>query len=286
MVACNKTLEIMAENEIIRLTSLAAKLRNKSLLMALNAGKNGAHLGGGLSLVEVFATLYGSVLKFDSKNPNDNNRDRVVISKGHCVLSYYSVLNEYGFISNDELSKFETNGSLLHGHATRNVPFGIEFSGGSLGLGLSYAIGVALAGKIDNQNYKVYAIVGDGECNEGIVWEAFMSASHFKLDNLVVIVDHNKLQYDGNVDVVMNMGSLKDKLTVFGFNACEVDGHSVEQLLKAFRSSVLEKPQAIIANTVKGKGVSFMENRKEWHHSVLTQEQFELAMSEQTIKIV
>jgi transketolase len=263
--------------------TLAAKLRNNSLKMALDAGKSGAHLGGGLSLVEVFATLYGAVISDRNKNPANLNHDRVIISKGHCVLSYYSVLNEYGLLSDEDIASFETNGSILHGHATRDLSRGIEFSGGSLGLGLSYAIGVALAGKINNRPYKVYAIVGDGECNEGIVWEAFMSATHFQLDNLTVIVDHNKLQYDGDVMTIMNMGSLKVKLDAFGFNTNEVDGHDVEQLFDAFQNHIPNKPNAIVANTVKGKGVSFMENKKEWHHSVLTQEQYDLAMSEQLI---
>ena len=264
---------------------LAAKLRNNSLKMALNAGKNGAHLGGGLSLVEVFATLYGAVISEENINPTNINHDRIIISKGHCVLSYYSVLNEIGLLSNEDIACFETNGSFLHGHATRDVKRGIEFSGGSLGLGLSYAIGVALAGKINKSSYKVYAIVGDGECNEGIVWEAFMSAAHFKLDNFTVIVDSNKLQYDGNVETIMNMGSLKTKLEAFGFYTDEVDGHDVNQLYEAFQHYKLNTPHAIVANTIKGKGVSFMENKKEWHHSVLTLEQYNIAMSEQSIKI-
>jgi transketolase len=250
----------------------------------LDAGKNGAHLGGGLSLVEVFATLYGGIIAVDANDPFNENHDRVVISKGHCVLSYYSVLHKFGYLSDDDIAGFETNGGILHGHATRDVKRGIEFSGGSLGLGLSYAIGVALAGKLNNRTYRVYAIVGDGECNEGIVWEALMSAAHFKLDNLTVIVDHNKLQYDGEVSTVMNMGSLKTKLDAFGFHTNEVDGHDVGQLFEAFQDKTFGKPHAIIANTVKGKGVSFMEHKKEWHHSVLSQDQFDTAMMEQTIK--
>jgi transketolase len=283
MVECKQS--VMDKETKLKIITLAAKLRNNSLKMALDAGKSGAHLGGGLSLVEVFATLYGVVISDEFKNPSNLNHDRVVISKGHCVLSYYSVLHEYGLISDEDIASFETNGSILHGHATRDLIRGIEFSGGSLGLGLSYAIGVALAGKINNRPYKVYAIVGDGECNEGIVWEAFMSAAHFKLDNFTVIVDHNKLQYDGNVTTIMNMGSLKEKLDAFGFHTNEVDGHDVEQLFDAFQNYMPHKPHAIVANTVKGKGVSFMENKKEWHHSVLTQEQYDLAMSEQSIKI-
>lgn len=266
----------------IRITELARIIRNRSLKMAFDAGKNGAHLGGALSLVEVFATLYGGgIVSVDSQYPKYENRDRVIISKGHCVLSYYSVLNELGFLSDQDISSFETNGSSFHGHATREVERGIEFSGGSLGLGLSYGVGVALAGKLNKRSYQVYVIIGDGECNEGIIWEALMSAAHFKLDNLTVIIDHNKLQYDGEVKSVMNMGSLKSKLDVFGFYTQEVDGHNVCELFDAFQNRITEKPRSIIANTIKGKGVSFMENKKEWHFSVLSQEHYDIAISEQ-----
>ncbi len=268
-----------------QIIALAAKLRKKALKMALDTGKTGSHLGGALSLVEVFATLYGEIVSINSHNPTDENRDRIIVSKGHCVLAYYAVLNELGFLSDQDILSFETNGSALHGHATRNVSRGIEFSGGSLGMGLSYAIGVALAGKLNNRSYRTYVIIGDGECNEGIVWEALMSASHFHLDNLTVIIDHNKLQYDGNVTTIMNMGSLKTKLEAFGFYANEVDGHNVCHLYDAFQNKSSDKPNAIVANTVKGKGVSFMENKKEWHFSILTQEQYDIAMSEQLIKI-
>lgn len=275
-------------NEMIKdseqkLIHLSAKIRNKSLEMAFHSGKNGAHLGGALSLVEVFATLYGAVVKLDPENPDDPGRDRVIVSKGHCVLSYYAALHESGFIPAEELERFETNGSLLHGHATRNLSLGIEFSGGSLGMGLSFAVGVALVGKRDQKKYRVFTIVGDGECNEGIVWESFMSAAHFKLDNLTVIIDSNKLQYDGNTTSIMDMGDLKGKLSAFGFYPLEVDGHNVSELFEALQFSVVDKPVAIVANTVKGKGVSFMEYRKEWHHGILTKELYDQAMSEQIL---
>ncbi|HQN15274.1 MAG TPA: transketolase [Bacteroidales bacterium] len=274
----------MNQTTELRIIELATKLRFKSLKMAFEAGKNGAHLGGGLSLVEVFATLYGGIASVDSKSPDKETRDRIIVSKGHCVLPYYSVLNELGFISDEELAGFETNGAPLYGHATRNLSFGIEFSGGSLGLGLSYAIGVALACKIGNRKNRIYVIVGDGECNEGIVWEALMSATHFSLDNLTVIIDHNKLQYDGNVAAIMNMASYKEKLEAFGFHVIDVDGHNIVELYEAFQNNISGKPSAIIANTIKGKGVSFMENKKEWHFSTLTQEQYNQAISEQVNK--
>lgn len=260
---------------------LAKKLRKKSLEMALKVGKLGSHLGGGLSTIEIFAALYGGVLNFDSHNPNNDERDRVIVSKGHCVLAYYSVLHEMGFLTDKELGSFEMNGSLFHGHATRSITHGIDFSGGSLGLGFSYGVGVAIAGKLKQLPYHVYVIIGDGEMNEGIIWESFMSASHFKLDNLTVIIDNNKLQYDGKCESIMNMGSMKDKLNAFGMFTIEVDGHDVNQLDSAFRTNSNGMPKAIIANTVKGKGVSFMEHRVEWHHSTLSREQFDIAMSEQ-----
>lgn len=269
------------ENKLIH---YAAQIRNHCLKMALGVGKNGSHLGGALSLVEVFATLYGEILYVDASKPDDVNRDRVVISKGHCVLAYYSALYSKGFISKEEVEKFETNGAVLHGHATRDVSMGVEFSGGSLGLGISYAIGVALAAKINKLPYHTYVIIGDGECNEGIVWEALMSASHYKLDNLTIIVDDNKLQYDGKPEDVMNMGSLAKKFESFGHFVINVDGHSVKELYHAFNQKRENMPKVIIADTIKGKGVSYMEGYKEWHHNVLSQENYDLAMSEQAIK--
>ena len=261
--------------------NLATNLRNRALKMALDCGNNGSHLGGGLSTIEIFATLYGAVMNFDLNHPFWEDRDRLIVSKGHCVLAYYSVLNHVGFISDDELLSFETNGSFLHGHATRNLNKGIEFSGGSLGMGMPYAVGVALAGLLKNLSYHVYVIVGDGECNEGSVWEAFMSAAHHKLYNLTVIIDDNKLQFDGESEKVLNLGSLREKMDSFGFYTQSVDGHSVESLFSALTQRSYDKPNAIIADTVKGKGVSFMEHKKEWHHSRLSTAQYELACTEQ-----
>lgn len=274
----------MEDQKYPELNYLAARIRNKSLEMAFKAGKKGAHLGGALSLAEVFAVLYGGLLKVNPSDPENEGRDRVIVSKGHCVLSYYAALNESGFIADTELEEFETNGSLLHGHATRHLKMGIEFSGGSLGMGLSFAVGTALAAKLKKQTHRVITIIGDGECNEGIVWEAFMSATHFRLDNLTVIIDHNKLQYDGTVDAVMDMGDLKQKMEAFGFHTICVDGHSVSGLFSALSHRIPGKSLCVIANTIKGKGVSFMENNKEWHHGILTPVLYEQALSEQTIK--
>lgn len=256
-------------------------MRLRSLKMAYNAGNNGAHLGGGLSAIEIFATLYGSVLRYDVKNPLTDLRDRLIVSKGHCVLAYYTALAQVGFLTEDDLNQFEKNGSFLHGHASRNLDKGIEFSGGSLSLGMSFAVGVAIAIKKRNLNSHVYVIVGDGECNEGLIWEAAMSASHYELSNLTIIVDNNNLQYDGETTKIMNMLSLSEKFNAFGFNTIEVDGHDLEKLLQAMNNKFIGKPNAIIAHTIKGKGVSFMENVKEWHHSILSLSQYEQAISEQ-----
>lgn len=267
--------------KIEELKKLSYKLRKQSLDIAFSAGRNGAHLGGGLSTIEIFSTLYGAVMKFDSSSPLSEDRDRLIISKGHCVLAYYSVLNHFGFLSDEEIALFEKNGAFLHGHATRSLEHGIEFSGGSLGMGLPFAVGIALALKKKQNRRKVYCIVGDGECDEGSIWEALMSAAHFRLDNLVVIVDKNGLQYDGPTEDIMKANSLTSKFQSFGFETMEVDGHSEKELYNSFTSfSSKGMPKAIIAKTVKGKGVSFMENVKEWHHSVLNEAQYTQALEE------
>jgi transketolase len=263
-----------------QLELISRKMRIKAIKMAYKAGSNGAHLGGGLSAVEIFSTLYNSVLKFDVQNPFDDTRDRLILSKGHAVLAYYTALWCAGFLSEDELNQFEINGSLLSGHAKRNLEKGIEFSGGSLGLGLSFGVGVALALQKRNVKNKVYIIIGDGDCDEGIVWEALMSASHFKLCNLTIIVDHNKLQSDGFTNDIMNLDSLPSKFLSFGFCIQEVDGHNVEELCKAYQNRDETKPNAIIAHTVKGKGISFIENKREWHHGCLNKAQYEQALLE------
>lgn len=258
---------------------LAQKMRLRALEMAFASGKNGAHLGGGLSAIEIFASLYGAVLNYSVSNPFEENRDRLVVSKGHCVLAYYTALYNAGFMTDDDLKKFEVNGEHLHGHATRELQRGIEFSGGSLSMGMSFAVGEALACKKKGLNSRVFVIVGDGECDEGLIWESAMAAANFQLSNLVVIVDENKLQYDGPTTEVMNHISLSDKFSSFGFDVEEVDGHNCSQLIDSLNKTS-DKPRCLIAKTIKGKGVSFMENKKEWHHGSINQEQYELAIKE------
>jgi transketolase len=262
-------------DRIVKLVEKAHRLRLMALAMAYKSGSNGAHLGGGLSTIEIFATLYGNVLNLSE----GENRDRLIVSKGHCVLAYYTALFEAGYLTQAEIDSFETNGSPFHGHATRDLTKGIEFSGGSLSMGISFAVGVALACKRKGLNNKIYALIGDGECDEGLVWESAMAASAFHLDNFVVIVDCNKIQYDGFTSEIMSLESLGSKFKSFGFQVTEVDGHDCAQLSKAFHTRT-EKPYCIIANTVKGKGVSFMENKKEWHHAVLPKDLYEQSLKE------
>jgi transketolase len=263
------------------LKELSHKLRLRILELTYGVKKSGAHVGGGLSCVEILATLYGSILKFDINNPLDRNRDRFILSKGHGAIALYSVLEQVGFISKEELDQFEVNGYPYYAHASRNLLKGIEFSGGSLGLGLSYAIGVAILCKKENLNNHIYVLLGDGECDEGLVWESLMSAAHFNLTNLTVIVDCNGLQSDGYTSVIMNHSALSDKFISFGFNVIDIDGHDLNVLHDALKVKDLTRPNAIIAHTVKGKGVSFMENNKKWHHGSLTSDEYEQAVSEQ-----
>lgn len=261
------------------LQEYSKKLRLSALEMAHKSGKIGSHLGAGLSAIEIIATLYGGVLKYDVANPCDDNRDRLVVSKGHCVLAYYSALWSVGFLSQEDLDGFEVDGTHLHGHAFRNLGKGIEFSGGSLSMGMSFAVGQALACKKKGLSCRVFTVVGDGECDEGLIWESAMAAANYQLNNLTVIIDCNKLQYDGLTKDVMNSDSLAEKFTAFGFDTVEVDGHNCEAL-KSVLMKTSSKPLCIVAHTIKGKGVSFMEGNREWHHHTLSDEEYAQARKE------
>ncbi len=267
---------------IKQIEEISFRMRLKALKMAFYAGVKGAHLGGGLSLIEIMAVLYKGILKVDSKNPEWDGRDRLILSKGHGVLAYYTALEEAGFLDEKDIDEFETDEGVLKGHPTLNIKKGIESSSGSLGMGLSLGIGIALAAKKDNKDFRTFVIMGDGECNEGSVWEAAISASNFKLGNLVGIIDNNRLQYDGETKDIMDMKNMGEKWRSFGWQVFEVDGHSVEQLYRILKEVDFnsEVPHMIIANTVKGKGVSFMENKKEWHHSILSKKQYEEVLKE------
>lgn len=263
----------------MELRNLSRSFRLSALKMALDCGKNGSHLGPAMSSIEIFAALYGSVLRYDIKNPEDENRDRLVVSKGHSVLAYYSALRYAGFLSDEDISSFEKNGSHFHGHAMRNLHKGIEFSGGSLSMGMSFAVGQALACKRKSLNSRVFALVGDGECDEGLVWEAAMAAANYKLDNFNLIIDKNVLQYDGPTSDVMDLKDLAAKFRAFGFDVEEVDGHDPYAIVESFGKEH-DNPFCLIAHTVKGRGVSFMENNKEWHHHTLSLEQYNQAIKE------
>ena len=267
------------ENEILKIKQLAKQIKKNILDMSLVAAERSAHFGGALSTVEILATLYNSVLKFDSSNPLWEDRDRFILSKGHGCLGVYSTLCEMGYFKKADLNLFEQNGSFLLGHPVINKKKGIEFSTGSLGMGLSLGVGVAIAAKKNKKNYKVFVLMGDGECNEGSIWEASMSAAHFKLDNITAIIDNNTLQQTGSNEEIMSSTDLGSKWRSFNWDVIEIDGHNIEQILKAF-NHVSDRPKLILAKTLKGKGFRFAENNNDWHHKIMTKKQYEEALIE------
>lgn len=252
-------------------------IRKRILELAFKAGSNGSHLGGSLSAVEILNTLYHSGFNF---NPADESRDRLILSKGHAALALYCELESVGIITKEDAETFEQNGTTLFAHAKKNIAKGIEFSGGSLSLGISYAVGVALACKSKGINNRIFVLLGDGECDEGLVWEAVMSAVNYHLDNLTFIVDCNGLQSDGYTKDVMDHSPLEKKFEGFGCKVVSVDGHSEKAVAEAYKVKSNDCPLAIVAHTVKGKGVSFMENLQQWHHGTLSQAQYDQAMEE------
>ena len=264
---------------INHLNLVCKKIRKSILDTSLAAGASSSHFGGSLSTVEILVTLFEKILNFKSNEPLWENRDRFILSKGHACLGYYSMLAEKGFFSKDSLNLFEKNDSFLLGHPVINKKKGIEFSNGSLGMGLSLGIGVALAAKIRNKNFKTYVLIGDGECNEGSVWEAAMSAPHFQLKNLTAILDNNNLQQTGSNKEIMSSSNLEKKWTSFNWHTITVDGHNTDELEKAFNVES-NKPKLILAKTIKGKGFKFSENNNEWHHKVLTKNQYDIAIQE------
>ena len=266
---------------IEHVTKMAARMRRHILDMALEAGAHSSHFGGGLSVVDITATLFGSVMNIRPDEPEWADRDRFILSKGHGCLGYYTALHEAGYISHNELMTFEKTDSFLYGHPVMNRAKGIEFSSGSLGMGMSLGTGVAIAAKRRGQDHRCFVIIGDGESNEGSNWEAAMAAPHHKLDNLVVILDRNHHQQTGSNAEIMDVGDAGAKFRAFGWHVEEIDGHNASTLydtLSARRSD--GKPLAIIANTIKGKGFSFSENDNSWHHKVLTKNQYEAAIEE------
>jgi transketolase len=262
------------------LEHIARTMRKKILEISHNCNLS-SHLGGGLSMVELMAVLYGKILRFDKNNPRWDDRDRFILSKGHGVLGYFSALLVAGIISEKTFKTFQTNESDLIAHPVMNLDIGIESSNGSLGQGLSMGVGIAFAAKKKCRDFGVFIYLGDGECNEGSVWEAAMSAAQLKLDNLTAIVDYNKFQSDGDSRKIMDLDDLAWKFRSFGWNVSEIDGHDIGQIISAFNAPrEINKPRIIVAHTVKGKGISFMENNNEWHHNRLTKTSYDLALAE------
>jgi len=266
-------------DEITFLKRKATEIRMELLTMIYNARTG--HTGGSLSNTDILTVLYYKIMNIDPSNPNWEDRDRYVQSKGHSVESLWAILADKGFFPKEELKTFSQFGSRLIGHPNNNVP-GVEMNTGALGHGLPISVGMALAAKMDGKPYKVYTLMGDGEQAEGSVWEGAMAAAQYKLDNLIAIIDRNKLQITGSTEDVMALEPLPDKWRSFGWEVIEVDGNDVEQLVEVFSQTprVEGKPTMIIANTVKGKGISFAENVGAWHHRVPSEEEYDLAIEE------
>ena len=263
-----------------KLAQIAKTLRRHVITSIGRAGSG--HPGGSLSAADIVACLYFRVLRHDPHNPHWPDRDRFVLSKGHAAPILYAALAETGYFPVEELLTLRRLDSRLQGHATLKATPGVEMSSGSLGQGLSFGIGIALAGKLDQKDYRVYVLLGDGECEEGQVWEAAMLAAHLGLDNLVAIVDNNGLQIDGTVQEILSLEPLADKWRAFGWDIIEVDGHDFHQLIAAFEQAgqKVGKPTVIIAHTIKGKGVSFMEGNLDFHGRAPNAEELAQALKE------
>lgn len=264
----------------LELMKTANEIR-KGIVTALHSAKAG-HPGGSLSATEIFTYLYFEEMNVDPKDPKKADRDRFVLSKGHTAPGLYSTLAQKGFFPKEDLVTLRHTGSYLQGHPDmKHIP-GVDMSSGSLGQGISAAVGMAIAGKLDNTDYRVYTLLGDGEIQEGQVWEASMLAAHRKLDNLVVIVDNNNLQIDGEITEVNSPYPIDKKFEAFNFHVINIDGNDFDQIDAAFKEAktVKGQPTAIIAKTVKGKGVSFMENQVGWHGKAPNDEEYKIAMEE------
>ena len=262
------------------LKKIALEVR-KDIIEAVYSAKSG-HPGGSLSIADILTVLYFNHMNIDEKKPDDPNRDRLVLSKGHACTALYSVLAEKGYFDKEDLKTFRKLGSPLQGHPDMNKVPGIDMTSGSLGQGLSASVGMAIASKMNKAGCKIYCILGDGEIEEGQIWEAAMSASKYKLDNLCVILDNNNLQIDGEIEKVGGMNNITEKFLSFGFNVVNINGHNIDEIIDAITTAkqTKGKPTIIIAKTIKGKGVSFMENKAEWHGKAPSEEEYKLAMDE------
>jgi transketolase len=270
----------LSSTSVREMEAIAKRLRRHIITMTGKAGSG--HPGGSLSAVEILTALYFKVLRHKPSDPQWPDRDRFILSKGHAAPLLYATLAECGYFPVEELPTLRQMDSRLQGHTDRTITPGVEMSAGALGQGLSFGIGTALAGRLDEQNYRVYVLLGDGECDEGQVWEAAMAAAHFKVDNLAAVVDNNGQQIDGWNRDVMNLDPFPRKWETFGWKVIEVDGHSIPQLLDAFERAkqIKGQPTVIIAHTVKGKGVSFMENNPDFHGTAPNAIEVDLALKE------
>ena len=251
------------------------------IIKAVYSAKSG-HLGGSLSCADILTVLYFSQMNIDPKKPNAEGRDKFVLSKGHCTPALYATLAERGFFEKEELENFRKINSILQGHPDMNKVPGVDMSSGSLGQGLSIANGMAIASKMNSAGQRIYCLLGDGEIQEGQIWEAAMTSNKYKLDNLCVIVDNNNLQIDGTIEEVKGLDCIPEKFRSFGFKTIEIDGNNINQIIDAFETArcTKGKPTVIIAKTIKGKDVSFMENKAEWHGKAPSQLEYEQAISE------
>ncbi len=267
-------------NQIHRLEKMAARLRRNILRMVIR-GK-GAHIGAALSIVEILTVLYDQVLNVHSSDPHDPRRDRFILSKGHAGIALYAILAEKGFFPKTWLDTYGQAGTKLGGHPDMHKVPGVEASTGALGHGFGFGLGQALAGKMDRANYRVFALLGDGECQEGSIWEAALFAPQHRLDNLTVIIDHNHLQAMDTLDRIVSLGNLAQKWRAFGWEVVEVNGHDLEQLVHALGTTPAErgKPTCVIAHTIKGKGISYMENAPLWHYRMPNEEELAMACRE------
>lgn len=266
--------------EIGKLQEIAKDVRRGIIEQVYDAASG--HPGGSLSIADILTVLYFNELNVDEKNPKWEDRDRMILSKGHCSPALYSCLANRGFFDPKELQSFRDIESNLQGHPDMNKVPGVDMTTGSLGQGLSAANGMAIAGKMNNKDYRVYCILGDGEIEEGQIWEAAMAASKYKLDNLCVIIDNNNLQIDGTIEEVMSSYPIDEKFKSFGFQIINIDGHDIDEIMKAFEVArdIKGKPTCIIAKTIKGKGVSFMEDQVGWHGKAPNEDEYRQAINE------
>lgn len=267
-----------------RMSNLAKQVRRDIVELTYKVGTSGTHIGGSLSMVELITVLYSNILTLNKQNLLDEKRDRFILSKGHGAMAMYAIMHRVGILTDEDIQTFKQNGSCFSTHPSINIKKGIEFSTGSLGHGLSLGVGSAMALKLKhNYTSKVFVLMGDGECDEGSIWEATMSAYHYNLDNLILIIDKNNLQLDGEVDKIMNLISLENKFKSFGWEVSNIlDGHNVEEIFNVLTKvkNNQKAPHLVVAETVKGKGISFIENKYNWHIGVLSDELYEQAIKE------